>query len=135
MKLSLNEIPEEGLTLSEKFSPGEMGLQMPGLKFLSPVEVTAAFLKEQDLVVVNVEARGEQELLCGRCLEAVKSPYEGRFDLSYEVKGKFALDVTDDIRQEILLSFPLKPLCKEGCRGLCPACGNNLNHSPCQCKR
>jgi uncharacterized protein len=37
------------------------------------------------------------------------------------------------VRQYALLAIPMKPLCREGCAGLCPTCGRNLNQGPCDC--
>jgi uncharacterized protein len=44
-----------------------------------------------------------------------------------------AIDLTEDVRQTLLLSFPLKNLCREECRGLCPRCGTNWNEQACTC--
>jgi uncharacterized protein len=43
------------------------------------------------------------------------------------------LDITDDIRDTLLLALPMKMLCTEDCRGLCAGCGANLNEEPCRC--
>jgi len=50
------------------------------------------------------------------------------------VKDQNMLDVSDDLRQEIILTYPVKCLCREDCQGLCPACGKNLNSETCSCK-
>lgn len=42
-------------------------------------------------------------------------------------------DLTELLRQSILLALPIKPLCSEECKGLCPSCGANLNDGPCSC--
>jgi len=39
----------------------------------------------------------------------------------------------DAIREQVLLSVPLKVLCRENCLGLCPVCGKNRNTEPCGC--
>ena len=39
------------------------------------------------------------------------------------------------MREQFYLSLPMKPLCREDCQGLCPACGTNLNRGLCTCKR
>jgi uncharacterized protein len=39
------------------------------------------------------------------------------------------------LRENLLLSLPLQPLCRDDCRGLCPRCGANLNQEPCGCER
>jgi len=44
------------------------------------------------------------------------------------------IDISEDIRQLILLSIPIKMLCSEKCKGLCPHCGKNLNLGDCGCK-
>ena len=45
------------------------------------------------------------------------------------------VDITEDIREEILLSIPDRFKCSESCRGLCPGCGANLNEEPCRCSK
>ncbi|MDD5195443.1 MAG: DUF177 domain-containing protein, partial [Candidatus Omnitrophica bacterium] len=45
------------------------------------------------------------------------------------------LTVDNDIREEVLLNFPMKVLCKPDCKGLCPGCGANLNNEVCKCKQ
>lgn len=133
MKVKLSEIPQEGLTLTEEFHPKTMNLETDDLRFTAPLRVSATFQKESDAVVVAVETHGQMSLTCGRCLEDYPAPYQGRFHLGYSVEGKVTLDVTDDIRQEILLSYPVKFLCNESCQGLCLRCGKNLNEGRCSC--
>ena len=133
LKVKANEIPEEGLTVSELFDPAGMNLQTPTLKFISGPSVSATFQKERDTVFVNVVATGRLELLCGRCLETYAGPYDGHFGLDYSVEERAVLDITDDVRQEIFLSYPVQSVCQEGCKGLCPRCGANLNMGPCGC--
>jgi len=84
---------------------------------------------------VDVAVRGRQQLVCGRCLEPFERPYSSSFHFDYPVKDQVVLDVTDDVRQEVLLSYPLLVICKKECRGLCPACGKNLNEGSCSCNR
>ena len=45
------------------------------------------------------------------------------------------LDVDKLVSDEIVVALPTKVLCKEDCKGLCPVCGTNLNHSSCSCDR
>jgi len=44
------------------------------------------------------------------------------------------LDVREDARETLLLELPIAPHCREGCRGLCPRCGADLNEGPCACQ-
>lgn len=56
------------------------------------------------------------------------------FTVSVEVaeKTEFA-DLTDELRQSIILALPSYPVCRQDCRGVCPTCGKNLNEGPCTC--
>jgi uncharacterized metal-binding protein YceD (DUF177 family) len=130
-KVKANEIPEAGLTVSRSFDPVGLNLQTPTLKFISGPSVTATFQKERDTVFVNVVAPGKMELLCGRCLGTYARSYDGHFGLDYPVKERDVLEITDDVRQEVLLSYPIQFVCQEGCKGLCPCCGANLNEGEC----
>jgi uncharacterized protein len=45
------------------------------------------------------------------------------------------VDITNDIRQEIILAYPMIPICRQTCKGLCAVCGYNLNQGVCHCER
>ena len=86
---------------------------------------------------------------CDRCLEqvAVKIPYEieQKLDLKKSDTERVQdldendyltgmdLDVDRLVYLEVLMSWPLKVLCKEDCKGICSRCGKNLNEGPCGC--
>ncbi len=44
-------------------------------------------------------------------------------------------DLTDEVRQSIILALPTYPVCRPECLGVCPSCGKNLNEGSCGCKR
>jgi len=44
------------------------------------------------------------------------------------------VDLTDELRQSIILALPTYPVCRADCRGVCPTCGKNLNGGPCSCE-
>ena len=75
--------------------------------------------------------------------EAVCSRCGGDFDFTTKVddfavsvetgeKTEF-VDLTDELRQSIILSLPSYPVCRQDCRGVCATCGKNLNEGPCAC--
>ena len=45
----------------------------------------------------------------------------------------YHLNVDELINNEILLNWPVKILCREDCKGICPVCGSNLNKGECGC--
>jgi uncharacterized protein len=132
VRVKISEIPKEGLTLSERLNPAALDLDAPELRFSAPLTVTALFQHQQDTVLVAVAVTGIAEETCSRCLKRTAHPYGEQFHLDYSTEGRLDLDVTDDVRQEILLSFPVKFLCRENCRGLCLKCGANLNERSCE---
>lgn len=89
------------------------------------------------------------EIPCDRCLDAVdveipvvidesvpianrviQVPEDDRDDFYY-VSDLHSLDCDTLARQQIMLSWPAKILCREDCKGLCPVCGQNLNIRDC----
>src|SRR5207245_10046518 len=89
---------------------------------------------------------------CGRCLEVfpahVDTPMDVRLvpkpaaadsvelgadDLDVDFYENDELDLARVVENEATLAMPMKPLCREDCRGLCPACGANRNVAPCTC--
>ena len=95
------------------------------------------------------------ELECSRCLENVEAPVDASFELRYVPQAENradepereigeddlttafyregALDVMELLHEQFVLALPMKPLCAQGCRGLCPVCGENLNRTECSC--
>jgi uncharacterized protein len=96
----------------------------------------------------------EVDVLCTRCAEPLTKqleiPFEDVFvnaseepsekdlevpisDLDVELVADDQVDLTNIIREQILLNLPEQVLCKEDCKGLCPECGTNLNLKDCDC--
>ena len=72
--------------------------------------------------------------ICGRCLEEIENPVEASIDLFFDPEEiPEELDVSEDVREEVLLTFPMNLLCSNDCEGLCRNCGGNLNRNECTC--
>jgi uncharacterized protein len=103
---------------------------------------------------VSGRARTRLEVECSRCVEPFQVPVDATFDLRYvpyaENTGEGEREVGEDdlttayyragmldiielLREQFVLALPMKPLCGDDCRGLCPQCGTNLNKTPCDC--
>jgi len=97
---------------------------------------------------------GAFEVPCARCIEPVEIPLSAEFDLIFRPAGADAggpersitaseteigyyqgdgLLLEDVLREQVLLSLPVRTLCKPDCMGLCPRCGANRNNQPCSC--
>ena len=123
------------------------------LVFDSPLIVNVVVSSAGSVIVVEGEVKADVILACARCL----SPF--KFHIETEVKGEFHhekntasaesfinseddiyffsgdnIDLSDMIAESIVLSLPMKGICSESCKGLCPICGVNLNDKQCSCQ-
>lgn len=132
-------------------SPDSLGLKAEGVEFSSPVESKLRILKSGQNYIGQGEIKTRVDFECSRCLK--KSGQVLKCEIKFLLKeendqiileaeegegqiqsgGSFNLD--ELIRKNLILSLPLKPLCLEDCKGLCPVCGINLNTSSCECKK
>ena len=83
-------------------------------------------------ILVRGTIKGTINFECSCCLEIVPWPVSLGFDQSYPSSGN-EIDLSEEIREVLLLNVPLKPLCNPDCKGLCQHCGRNLNLEKCAC--
>ena len=134
MKIYVSQIPPEGVCLSEDLSPEKLDLDTGIIKFRGPVQVKAEVFKITNAVSFDLEIKAQMYCLCSRCIEEFELPLNKRLKFSYSVDRTVqVIDLDPDIRQEVILEYPLKPLCRRDCQGLCPVCGKNLNLGKCSC--
>lgn len=62
-----------------------------------------------------------------------RAEYEDN-DAAFQIDANHLMDLSEPVRQAILVALPMKPLCRDDCAGLCPICGANLNEGPCGCE-
>lgn len=99
--------------------------------------------RAQQGLVVQVQVEADTTAQCGRCLVDFSQHLRADFTDLYAFTPKLAaesglvlpetgqLDLAPSIREELLLSFPINPVCRPDCKGLCPVCGENLNEVQC----
>jgi len=122
---------------------------------VSPVRLAFDIHKDQETFRLDGRVSATLELRCSRCLEPFRWSVDEPFELTYQPRAAvqsaeereiadedFSAAVYDDdqidleqlIRERFEMSLPMKPLCTDECRGLCPVCGGNLNRQACGCK-
>jgi uncharacterized protein len=125
-------------------------------RLVEPVSLAFDIFKDKDQFRLVGGVKTVLELPCSRCLEAFRWPVDAHFDLRYqphsENTGDGEREVEEDdlttafyqnetidlgqlMEEQFYLSLPMKPLCADDCKGLCPQCGKNLNRESCDCKR
>ncbi|MCH7483784.1 MAG: DUF177 domain-containing protein [Chloroflexi bacterium] len=116
---------------------------------------TVSLLRTDRGLLAAMDATAKLEESCSRCLASVLVSVDVRFqeeyvpvvdadtagriyladdDEAFRIDSEFWLDLREGLRQYILMSEPLKPLCRDDCAGLCPLCGADLNARPCNCQ-
>ncbi|MCQ9208249.1 MAG: DUF177 domain-containing protein [Omnitrophica bacterium] len=131
MKIYIEQIPDSGLELSETCQPENLDLNKADIRFSEPINLSVRATKGDNIVSINLKIDSTMHLNCSRCLEEFIYPLSRNIDLNLLIEDKKEIDITDNLREEIILSYPLKPLCQADCLGLCATCGQNLNKGRC----
>ena len=128
--------------------------------FTAPIRIRLKAARIGEMVEVEGDLETALRLTCGRCLTEFVGPLATDFAITYvrEAHGLPAddapaegraeaeeagligfrgeeIDLTEGIQEQVVLSLPLRPLCREDCKGLCAACGADLNLGECDCRR
>ncbi|PWM76466.1 MAG: DUF177 domain-containing protein [Phascolarctobacterium sp.] len=130
---------------SYELTPDELNIMETDLKVTAPIILEGMVENAGDVILLKADVKTEIERTCGRCLKVFTEP------LAAQVVEKFypagaeniendafiyesdLLDITEPVRESLLLAVPLQSLCREDCRGLCPVCGADRNEGDCGC--
>ncbi len=128
-------IPEEGLPLQGKLAPSIFDI--PGTARLAckvPLDHDLTAFVVEGRVLVQGRLKTTVTCTCDRCLEVYELVIEVP-DVChyYEVVEDDRIDLTADIREDIVIAFPDKLLCAAECQGFCSVCGQILNTHTCEC--
>ena len=138
LTFDLVDLPEEGLELEGTVTPEELGLEdEPGITFDRPVAFRLHLAPVNAAHDLLVRGRAETTVTrpCDRCNEPADCVLAAE-DICHEYENAFGgiLDLTDDIREDILCVLPQHFYCREDCKGFCLKCGQNLNLGECGCE-
>lgn len=132
-------------TFAYELTPDELDITDTDLKVTAPIQLEGVVENAGDVILLKADVKTEIERTCGRCLKVFNEP------LAAQVVEKFypagaeniendafiyesdLLDITEPVRESLLLAVPLQSLCREDCRGLCPVCGADRNEGDCGC--
>ena len=162
MEFKISELERDPIDFDLELAPGavdlgELAEQEGPLATSGRVEVLHEHRGPRD-IVADIRLRGQFagkfQVPCARCVEPVEIPLAAEFDLifrpaeadadapersitapeteiGYYLKDSLLLE--DVLREQVLLSLPVRTLCKPDCKGLCPRCGANRNSQACTC--
>jgi uncharacterized protein len=164
MRIHLDQIKDTGLSLvyteaTENFPVLSEMEQNRECEFLAPIETRLEVNRIGDIVNVDGELNSRIRIACDRCLVEFESALESVFSLTYSqdfddptderedevelsseemglmpIRGE-EIDFRDGVQEQVVLALPLRALCSDSCKGLCPQCGIDLNKAECTCSQ
>jgi uncharacterized protein len=163
MEFKVSELEREPIDFDLELAPdavgyGEEAEQVGKLSTSGRAEVLHEHRGPKE-IVADIRLRGKFSgrfrVPCARCVEPVEIPLAADFDLIFRPIGadagasersisapeteigyylKDSLLLEDVLREQVLLSLPVRTLCKPDCKGLCQRCGANRNSQTCTCE-
>jgi DUF177 domain-containing protein len=152
--ITLAELEHHRIVVSKTYASGTLDYHDAEIQQVGPLTVNAV----AELVGSEIRIHGHVKTRligqCDRCLAPIEVPIDCDFDTSYrpvtsilgeeEVEvpkeelgvGFFSGDgvaLADVVTEQVILSLPMKSLCRDECRGLCPLCGADRNRVECHC--
>jgi uncharacterized protein len=159
MRLDLSKIRAPRERFEQVFDPAALPGDGEMFRIVAPVSLAFEIVKDAQQFRLAGLVQTTLELPCGRCLEPLTWPVAAAFDLRYQPVAEHLnagtgpdreieeddlstafyendeIDLGQLMQEQFHLSLPMKPLCRDECRGLCPVCGTNLNGTACSCTR
>ena len=138
--------------IDRRYEAGRFALSGEEFRLTGPVHLVADVRRDGHKVRMTGHVEAALECDCSRCLEPFAVPVRAVIDSLFlpaaDNSGDGEREVQEDdlgvsfyrddqidlgevMREQFLLTVPMKPLCREACKGLCPVCGVNLNERDC----
>lgn len=155
-QLDLRKLQGAEVLLEKVYPAADLMVEGDEFRIAGDVRFTGLLRKlDETRFRLTGTVRAMLELNCGRCLESFPLPVAVDMDLTYVPQPSAApttpdvelqaedlstayyhdhlLDLGEMLREQFNLALPMRPLCEEACKGLCPQCGTNLNRETCGC--
>ena len=154
LALNLAKIRDAHERFEQVYAPEQVAAEGDTFRIAAPVRLAFDIYKDKDQFHLVGRVQTTLELGCSRCLDPFTWPVDAAFDLRYQPhtqnSGEGEREIEEDdlttafyenetidlgqlMREQFYLVLPMKPLCGDGCKGLCPTCGINWNKGTCDC--
>jgi uncharacterized protein len=159
MDLDLEKALDEPVDLSHQFDVPEERLDRSELLSLSPARFSGRLQRAEPGFLLDGRLEFEGTVVCARCLKPVPFRRAGSVswvfapahlrrqppvadgevelaakDLDIVFYDDFTVPFDPLIEEQLQLEIPMRALCRDDCRGLCPMCGTDRNVSSCSCR-
>ena len=137
-------------TLQPSVSSEDRNDRLWGVRFPSPMSVNGEIINTAGYMRMSLDLSLDYVAPCARCLCDVNGSFTFHLDKTVATRGQLSgtdeekwddyaivedgfLDMDEELLELLEMEFPMRILCREDCKGLCPRCGKDLNEGPCQC--
>lgn len=156
MIIKLSEIEDKLVLKGEMTNAVFKDVEEREFSIESPVFFELLVIKQDDSIRIAGPVKGAVTMACSRCLEEFSCTIDTYLDIKLAPKGLMPevaeaelkpddldiyyfegdeIDLDPLVYDEVLLSLPFRPLCREDCEGLCQSCGKNRNVESCSCRQ
>jgi len=154
MIVDLLSVTDDPLPFELELRADQIDLETEGISIAGVVKAVGEVTTNSAKTTVTGSIKAPVEVGCTRCLTDVKQDLDIVFQVDFVGKELFPeskevhlesseldtdliegneLDLTQVVREQILLNLPETVLCRDECKGICPTCGKDLNEGECQC--
>ncbi|CDM66079.1 YceD family protein [Pyrinomonas methylaliphatogenes] len=155
MRFEVERLTIEGTSFRQDYAPEALSFEAERIRLIAPATVHGRIWRKGREVLLQGRLTARVAALCDRCLREFETLVETEIDVSYVPEEDDAtaedlelsademaqsvfsggeVDLDELVREQFLLALPMRRLCREECRGLCPRCGADLNLGDCQCE-
>lgn len=132
--IETEKIPPGGMRLKGSLDAAELSLECEGVAPAGPLDYDLRVEAASGQLIARGRLAIPVQFVCARCVKtfasAVRVP---RYLFARPFEAREIIDLTESVREDIIIALPLKPLCREECKGLCPRCGRDRNLERCSC--
>jgi len=156
--VNIASIPDAGLAFQAEVMA--IHLHLPPtteVELPTPIQVRGWLTKVTEQVYFQGTLQGTLAAQCSRCVDTIHRDFTAQMRVVYlppstrlQIEGEEGVDAEDEldlymhdgvlldlrppVHDNVLLAFPVQPLCRPDCAGLCQVCGGNRNEVPCTCQ-
>ena len=125
--------------------PSELDLSSQDLPVIGKISIEGNIENAGDVLLMKAHLQAKVKRVCSRCLKEFEAQTEAQVEERYfpaetdelpedALTYKFdVVDITEPLREGLIVNEPVQPLCKADCKGLCPICGADRNVVDCHC--
>ncbi|MCZ6678121.1 MAG: DUF177 domain-containing protein [Candidatus Poribacteria bacterium] len=152
LEFIVQKLPEGQLDRHEVMVlPADIDLELEDVRFIGFIHGGLQLLRQGQDVYATGNFSASIELPCRRCGESFETHFEAEIEIQFYPTDEApptdsvlmdtgeryysgsTIDLSEDVRQVVVLETPTWLLCSESCKGLCTQCGENLNVTDCGC--